>query len=286
MADADDDLDALLDDALDCYEQANTDEKERQEERKKEKEKAEEADDDGLTALLEKTLATLQEGGEASQEDADLQDLVKQGLSLMKGDCDEADEQEMFKKCLGLLDSVTKEMGKDGPEGGEDTMGMNPFMSQLSKTVGDVIKGLEDGAGPGEGSSPEDQAQLLEMMKNLQNLDGGKGEDGKLPTDLNPETLKELMGDMDLSALGGGQFEKALGSEISGNLQEGEDPMAVIENLKKELSESDELQPEMKTMITDMIKNLEKNLAEAQKNSPAPSAKQEEEVEQRSPEEE
>ena len=76
-----------------------------------------------------------------TEEDKTLQDLVEQGLSLMKGSDDENNEQEVFQKCLGLLDSVTKEIHSESG-GAEDPMGaMNPLMQQLSKAMGDVAQG-------------------------------------------------------------------------------------------------------------------------------------------------
>ena len=59
----------------------------------------------------------------------------------MKGDGGMGDDEEVFKKCLGLLESVTKEISKGGEEEAGPMAAMNPLMQQLSAAVGDVVQG-------------------------------------------------------------------------------------------------------------------------------------------------
>ena len=164
----DDDLDALLDDALDSYDKAKEDEDHRQEEKKKKKSEVtiEEGDQD-ISKLLENALSSLGDGG---NEDAELKSLVEQGLSLVNNSDGDSDE-DIFKKCLGLLDSVTKEMGKDD-EGNPTTENdpLNPFIEQLQQSVAGVVKGMEEGAGE-TGAEPQESTEQLAQL--LQAMGGG-----------------------------------------------------------------------------------------------------------------
>eukprot|EP01061_Rhynchopus_euleeides_P038811 TRINITY_DN6655_c0_g1_i1.p1 TRINITY_DN6655_c0_g1~~TRINITY_DN6655_c0_g1_i1.p1 ORF type:complete len:356 (+),score=150.36 TRINITY_DN6655_c0_g1_i1:56-1069(+) len=194
----DDDLDALLDDALECFDQEAKAEEERQEERKKEKEKIEAngGSDDELTNLLEKTLLQLKDTGE--EEDAHLRDLVEQGLNLMKGDGEGGDDQEVFAKCLGLLQNVTKEISKGDESASGPMAAMNPLMQQLSQAVGDVVTGLQDGADqsadPNVLGSAEEQEKLLNVMKELGAATQSAGGSG--PPESMDENSQKMLADM------------------------------------------------------------------------------------------
>ncbi|KAJ9459682.1 hypothetical protein DIPPA_16836 [Diplonema papillatum] len=259
----DDDLDALLDDALESYDQAKQDEDERQEKRKL-KESQAGSEQDELTALLEKTLTSLQENG--GDEDKDLQELVQQGIGLMKDDGSQ-NEGDMFRKCLGLLDTVTKEMGKE-TRGTEDDSAttITPFVQQLQKTLGDVIKGMEDGSKDGDGAAPEDQTQLLDIISRLSatanTASSSAPGDAAAATDKEagamPESLLQLLND---SAVGGdSQFANMIRKEVENSLTSGETPEEAIKSLHEDLQKMDdsELNPEMRELLLNMVGDLQK----------------------------
>eukprot|EP01060_Flectonema_neradi_P001417 TRINITY_DN1084_c10_g1_i1.p1 TRINITY_DN1084_c10_g1~~TRINITY_DN1084_c10_g1_i1.p1 ORF type:complete len:309 (+),score=116.20 TRINITY_DN1084_c10_g1_i1:88-1014(+) len=216
-----DDLDALLDDALDSYDKAKEEEDHRQEEKKKKKVEAPTDNDQDISKLLENALSSLSEGGGA--EDEELKALVEQGLNLVNNSEGDSDE-DIFKKCLGLLDSVTKEMGKD--ENGNPTDEndpLNPFIEQLQQSVAGVVKGMEEGAGEGGTEPQESTEQLTQLLQAM----GGSSEQFMEMMNKNGEQSDAKMTEL-LKAMGGGapgagseeefgeMVKKLMGDEIPG----------------------------------------------------------------------
>eukprot|EP01063_Lacrimia_lanifica_P020974 TRINITY_DN2822_c0_g3_i1.p1 TRINITY_DN2822_c0_g3~~TRINITY_DN2822_c0_g3_i1.p1 ORF type:complete len:336 (+),score=171.63 TRINITY_DN2822_c0_g3_i1:72-1079(+) len=175
--DSDDELDALLDDALDTYDQVTKEEEERTEKRQREKEEQRKeaeaagagaagspfnmlANDEAMTAFLEQTLKEM-DGADANDEDKHLQGLVKQGLQLVKGE-EGVSDQEMMQNCLSLLNSVTQHMGGAQDGAGDDAT--NPFMKELSEAVSKVATGLSDASGDGAPEMTDEERKKLETV--------------------------------------------------------------------------------------------------------------------------
>eukprot|EP01062_Namystynia_karyoxenos_P029883 TRINITY_DN22375_c0_g1_i1.p2 TRINITY_DN22375_c0_g1~~TRINITY_DN22375_c0_g1_i1.p2 ORF type:complete len:458 (+),score=182.95 TRINITY_DN22375_c0_g1_i1:98-1375(+) len=177
--DGDDDLDTLLDDALQTYDQTQQEEVERDERRERERQEREErerkkrekaaggagGDDDPALAILEQVMQSLNGAPESEmgEEERKLQQLVQQGISLMRNDGGDGDETQLLENCLGLLDSISKEFGDS--EGGEAGRGENSdFVAQLKNTLAGVVKGMDEG---GEGSAAGNDEELQRLCAQL-----------------------------------------------------------------------------------------------------------------------
>eukprot|EP00756_Hemistasia_phaeocysticola_P024802 Hpha_TRINITY_DN15970_c1_g8::TRINITY_DN15970_c1_g8_i2::g.71447::m.71447 len=115
--------------------------------------------------MLEEVLNSLNsangEGGELGEEEQKLQQLVKQGLSLMRNDGG-ADEQQLLTNCLGLLDSITKEIGGGEAGGAAAEGGQNgDLVNQLQSTLAEMVKDMGEG---GEGADTAKKEEALQKI--------------------------------------------------------------------------------------------------------------------------